>query len=96
MIFAVFVLTASLAQQAPTASRSVESSSSVRIIDRNSDGQISRDEFRGADRVFNAFDLNGDGHLSRSELAQATVDQTPADIDRQRGPGRSARLRPAQ
>jgi hypothetical protein len=37
-------------------------------MDKNNDGQISRDEWRGNDRSFEKKDTNGDGVLSGTEL----------------------------
>lgn len=36
--------------------------------DANSDGVISKDEFRGPDMIFTKMDANGDGSLSKDEL----------------------------
>jgi Ca2+-binding EF-hand superfamily protein len=41
-----------------------------RAMDRNGDGVISRDEWRGNDESFRQHDLNGDGVLSLTELRQ--------------------------
>ncbi len=38
------------------------------VMDRNSDGEISRDEWRGSARSFEVHDWNGDGRLSGDEV----------------------------
>lgn len=38
-------------------------------MDRNNDGQLSRQEFRGKPRAFNRMDRNGDGFITRKEAA---------------------------
>lgn len=45
--------------------------SRFRGMDRNGDGVISRDEWRGNDESFREHDRNGDGVLTPSELRQA-------------------------
>lgn len=42
-----------------------------RALDRNRDGVVSRDEWRGNDQSFRELDRNGDGVLTRDELRQA-------------------------
>jgi hypothetical protein len=46
-------------------------SSFMKRADRNGDGKVSRDEFRGPDNHFDRFDKNGDGYLSEDEAPTA-------------------------
>jgi Ca2+-binding EF-hand superfamily protein len=60
------------------------------VMDRNGDGRISRDEWRGSPRSFDVHDWNGDGQLSGDEVrigAQRTTDVEQADHN----PSRSER-----
>jgi Ca2+-binding EF-hand superfamily protein len=60
------------------------------VMDRNGDGRIARDEWRGSPRSFDVHDWNGDGQLSGDEVrigAQRTTDVEQADHD----PSRSER-----
>jgi hypothetical protein len=58
-----------------------------RAFDRNNDGVITRDEWRGNDRSFGLLDWNNDGRLSGDELREAFRD----DVARQ-GQARDARV----
>lgn len=55
-------------------------------MDRNNDGRITRDEWRGSDRSFQVHDWNGDGVLSGNEVrpgarrAQAEDDYQPDNL----------------
>jgi hypothetical protein len=47
-------------------------SSLMKRADRNGDGKVSRDEFRGPDRHFDRFDKNGDGYLTEDEAPKGS------------------------
>ena len=68
-------------------------------MDLNRDGVIARDEWRGSDRDFRAYDLNHDGVLSRNralERETARRDQSAVVTPAASGsPARRARSRPA-
>src|SRR6188474_3043037 len=52
------------------------------VMDRNNDGEISRDEWRGSPRSFDVHDWNGDGRLSGDEVrigAQQNTNLEEAD-----------------
>jgi Ca2+-binding EF-hand superfamily protein len=53
-------------------------SGKYRGLDRNNDGRISREEWRGSARSFSAHDLNGDGYLSGNEI-QPALDEEKYD-----------------
>jgi len=65
--------------------------------DTNGDGQIARDEFRGADQAFDRLDANDDGVITREEAAAAPAGGPQAGPGGQggRGAGRMA-MDPAQ
>src|SRR5215475_11828267 len=44
---------------------------SMKTMDINNDGKISRDEWKGRPEVFNRIDKNGDGSLTRDEFGGA-------------------------
>jgi len=51
-------------------------------MDRNRDGEISRDEWRGSARSFEVHDWNGDGRLAGNEVRiGARPDRTPEEAD---------------
>ncbi|HEY3174435.1 MAG TPA: hypothetical protein VGK94_01605 [Candidatus Polarisedimenticolia bacterium] len=64
-----------------------DGSARFRGLDRNNDGRITRDEWRGNDRSFSVHDRNGDGVLAGAEVGaalQAEGYDDFLDIDRNR------------
>jgi Ca2+-binding EF-hand superfamily protein len=62
-------LCAALAWAGPAiAQEQSQMASRFRALDRNGDGVVTRDEWRGADRAFRNHDWNGDGVLSGDEV----------------------------
>ncbi len=77
-----FLLASSTDEQARAARMRFEA------MDRNSDGQISREEWRGSSRSFTVHDWNGDGRLSGDEVrigARRNNDREVADHAPSRG-----------
>ena len=63
-------------------------------LDRNNDGQITREEWRGSDRSFQTHDWNNDGVLSGDEVrpgAQRNSNWETADHDPNRYPANENR-----
>jgi len=46
-------------------------------MDRNNDGSISRQEFKGPSRAFNIKDSNGDGYLNSQEMRGRKINNSP-------------------
>ena len=78
----LFAITAT-AQQAPGAAPRPSPEEVFKRLDKNHDGRLSFDEFRGnrdtdeAAGWFKARDLDGDGFLSREEFIATTVPNPP-------------------
>jgi Ca2+-binding EF-hand superfamily protein len=51
-------------------------------LDVDRDGRVSRAEWKGSDRAFDAYDRNGDGDLTRAEIRQARRNGGEAADDR--------------
>jgi Ca2+-binding EF-hand superfamily protein len=71
---------------APVAAATAEAQARTRFadMDRNNDGRVTREEWRGSDRSFETHDWNGDGVLSGDEVrpgAQRNSDWETADHD---------------
>ena len=74
-----------LGLMAPPAAGTAEAQARTRFegMDRNNDGRITREEWRGSDRSFENHDWNGDGVLSGDEVRPGRAAQ------QQLGDGRS-------
>ncbi|MEY4636223.1 MAG: hypothetical protein RJA55_2021 [Acidobacteriota bacterium] len=84
-LFTPLLLASSTAEQARAARMRFE------VMDRNGDGQISREEWQGSARSFTVHDWNGDGRLSGDEVrvgARRNNDREVAD----HAPSRSERF----
>jgi Ca2+-binding EF-hand superfamily protein len=72
LLLTSFVLTLQLAAGAGPSTDGQGTSQPARmrfqVMDRNNDGEISRDEWRGSARSFDVHDWNGDGRLSGNEV----------------------------
>ena len=64
----LFVALALVVAGAPAAAAQRERSMRFQDLDRNNDGRITRDEWRGNDRSFETHDWDGDGVLSGDEV----------------------------
>jgi len=60
------------------------------VMDRNNDGEISRDEWRGSARSFDVHDWNGDGRLSGNEVRIGAQQNTNLE-DADHNPSRAER-----
>jgi Ca2+-binding EF-hand superfamily protein len=65
-------------------SASAQQSSRFQGMDRNGDGRISREEWRGNPRSFARHDWNNDGELSGDEVRAAAAQRDRADNDNDR------------
>ncbi len=68
MIAAALLTTCVVALHWPTDAPQPAARMRFQVMDRNNDGEISRDEWRGSARSFDVHDWNGDGRLSGDEV----------------------------
>jgi hypothetical protein len=64
--------------QAPAGGGGMDPAARFKAMDANSDGSITKDEWKGPAERFDAIDTNHDGKISAAELAAAPRGPRPA------------------